>query len=130
MEAIQNTGVSAPALATNSGSALAEPQRITHHSPLTSQQWGMIAFLVSEAAFFSTLIVVYLAFLGADQSGPTPAVLSLPLVIVTTACLLSSSVTVHLAGSFLRAGVRSHFIRLCAASILLGSLFLGATHEE
>src|SRR5262249_22117317 len=99
----------------------------THHSPLTPQQWGMIAFLMSETAFFSTLIVVYLAFLGADQSGPTPAVLSLPLVIVTTACLLSSSVTVHLAGSSSRAGVRAGFLRWWSFTILLGIVFLGGT---
>src|SRR5438445_12182265 len=62
---------------------------------LTTGQWGMLCFLVSEASLFCTLIVVYLTFLGADQTGPTPAVLSLPLVIGTTLCLLSSSVTVH-----------------------------------
>ena len=43
----------------------------------------MVAFLVSEVAFFSTLIVVYLTFLGKDTVGPTPReALSLPLVIV------------------------------------------------
>ena len=41
------------------------------------------AFLVSEVAFFSTLIVTYVTFLGKDTVGPTPAeALSLPLVIV------------------------------------------------
>ncbi len=103
-----------------------------HHVPrswsaselvLTSYEWGMIAFLVSEAAFFCTLIVVYLAFLGAVQSGPTPAVLSLPLVIGMTACLLSSSVTVHLAAKSLRFGARSAFMRWWSATILLGTRF-------
>src|SRR5882724_2854136 len=65
-----------------------------HPPPLAPRQVGMLTFLVSEAAFFCTLIVVYIACLGGDQSGPTPAVLSLPLVIGTTICLLSSSVTV------------------------------------
>ena len=56
-------------------------------------QWGMVSFLVSEVAFFSTLIVAYVTFLGKDVVGPTPAeALSLPLVIGTTICLLSSSV--------------------------------------
>ena len=32
-------------------------------------QWGIISFLVSEVALFSTLIVVYLASLGTDQVG-------------------------------------------------------------
>ncbi len=68
-------------------------------------QWGMIAFLVSEVAFFSTLIVAYLTFLGKDTVGPTPReALSLPLVIGTTICLLSSSVTIHLAEGRLRLG--------------------------
>ena len=33
-------------------------------------QWGMISFLASEAAFFATLIVAYLIFLGKDKVGP------------------------------------------------------------
>ena len=74
---------------------------------------GCSAFLVSEVAFFSTLIVVYLASIWRpEQSGPTPAVLSLPLVIGTTICLLSSSVTVHLAGSRCSSDDRSTFVRL------------------
>ena len=58
----------------------------------------MLSFLVSEVALFSTLIVAYLFFLGKDVVGPTPAeALSLALVVCTTVCLLSSSVTIHLA---------------------------------
>jgi cytochrome c oxidase subunit 3 len=107
----------------------------THHSPLTKApltpaQWGMLSFLVSEAALFSTLIVVYLTFLRTDQSGPTPAVLSLPLVIVTTICLLSSSVTVHLAEKSLRSGSRSAFLRWWSATIMLGIIFLAGTAYE
>jgi cytochrome c oxidase subunit 3/cytochrome o ubiquinol oxidase subunit 3 len=90
----------------------------------------MIAFLVSEVAFFSTLIVVYLAYLGADQSGPTPAVLSLPLVIATTICLLSSSATIHFAEKSLRLGARSAFLMWWSATILLGIVFLAGTAYE
>ena len=39
---------------------------------LSPGQWGMVAFLVSEVAFFSTLIVVYLSFVGKDTVGPSP----------------------------------------------------------
>ena len=71
----------------------------------------MIAFLVSEVAFFSTLIVAYLTFLGQDTVGPTPAeALSLPLVIGTTICLLSSSATIHLAERALAAGTHARFL--------------------
>jgi cytochrome c oxidase subunit 3/cytochrome o ubiquinol oxidase subunit 3 len=97
---------------------------------LTPDQWGMLSFLVSEVAFFSTLIVVYRVYLGADQSGPTPAILSLPLVIGTTICLLTSSVTVHLAVKSLNAGERSEFIRWWSATILLGVIFLAGTGWE
>ena len=92
----------------------------------------MLSFLVSEVAFFSTLIVVYRAYLGAEQSGPTPAVLSLPLVIGTTFCLLTSSVTVHHAANSLKAWGRAFdvFIRWWSATILLGMIFLAGTAWE
>jgi len=90
----------------------------------------MLTFLVSEAAFFCTLIVVYLACLGGDQSGPTPAVLSLLLVVFTTICLLSSSVTVHRAEKAARYADRASFISLWSATILLGIVFLVGTAYE
>jgi cytochrome c oxidase subunit 3/cytochrome o ubiquinol oxidase subunit 3 len=91
----------------------------------------MIAFLVSEAAVFSTLIVVYLALLGRDRVGPTPAeALSLPLVIGTTAVLLSSSGTVHVAERALRRGSRRAFLLWWAVTIALGVAFLAGTAFE
>lgn len=90
----------------------------------------MICFLASEVAFFTTLIMVYLNFLGRDQDGPTPAVLSLPLVICTTLCLLSSSVTVHLADKSMKSAGRSAFIRWWSATIVLGIVFLAGTAWE
>jgi cytochrome c oxidase subunit 3/cytochrome o ubiquinol oxidase subunit 3 len=90
----------------------------------------MLAFLLSEAAFFCTLIVVYLAYLGKVRSGPTPAVLSLPLVIGMTACLLGSSATVHLATKSLRSGGESAFMRWWSATILLAIAFLVGTACE
>src|SRR5262245_49860576 len=103
----------------------------THHSPLTPAQWGMIAFLASEAAVFSTLIVVYLALLGRDRVSPTPAeALSLPLVIGTTTVLLSSSGTVHVAERALRRGSRRAFLLWWAVTIALGVAFLVGTGFE
>jgi cytochrome c oxidase subunit 3 len=94
------------------------------------QHWGMLSFLFSEAAFFSTLLVAYVAFIGTDLSGPTPAVLSLPLVICTTICLLASSGTVHLAEKRLRAGAGRAFILWWFVTIVLGALFLLGTAYE
>jgi cytochrome c oxidase subunit III len=98
---------------------------------LGAPEWGMIGFLVSEVAFFSTLIVVYLSFLGRDTVGPTPAeALSLPLVVCTTLCLLSSSVTVHLADRASRLGTHARFCQFWAATIALGVIFLLGTAYE
>lgn len=105
------------------------PQVVAERS-LSPAQWGMICFLASEVAFFTTLIMVYLNFLGRDQDGPTPAVLSLPLVICTTLCLLSSSVTVHLADKSMKSAGRSAFIRWWSATIVLGIVFLAGTAWE
>ncbi len=91
----------------------------------------MIAFLISEVAFFSTLIVVYLSYLGRDIVGPTPAEsLSLPLVLGTTLCLLSSSLTIYLAERALRSGFHGPFCLWWAATIGLGVIFLLGTAYE
>lgn len=97
---------------------------------LSAAQWGMLAFLLSEAAFFSTLVVAYLSFLGRDQVGPTPReALTLPLVIGTTICLLSSSATVHLATNALADGA-GRFYFWWLATIALGVAFLAGTGYE
>jgi cytochrome c oxidase subunit 3/cytochrome o ubiquinol oxidase subunit 3 len=91
----------------------------------------MISFLVSEVALFSTLIVTYIFYLGRDEVSPTPAeALSLSLVVWTTACLLASSGTVHVAERTLGRGNQSGFIRWWLATIVLGAIFLAGTAFE
>jgi cytochrome c oxidase subunit III len=113
-----------------------KPPAIVPHRGPSAPQWGMIAFLLSEATFFSTLVMVYIVYLGADQQsggrgGPTPAeVLSLGLVIGTTICLLSSSATIHLAERALRRGGEVGFRLWWTATIALGIAFLAGTAYE
>jgi cytochrome c oxidase subunit III len=112
-----------------------KPPPVAPHHGLSAPQWGMIAFLISEAAFFSTLVMVYIVFLGADarpggRGGPTPAVLSLGLVVGTTICLLSSSATIHLAERALRQGGEARFRLWWTATIVLGLVFLAGTAYE
>jgi cytochrome c oxidase subunit 3 len=113
-----------------------QPPPIVPYRGLSAPQWGMIAFLVSEVAFFSTLVMVYIVFIGADaqpggRGGPTPAeVLSMELVIGTTICLLSSSATIHFAEKSLRQGSESGFRLWWAATIILGIIFLAGTAYE
>jgi cytochrome c oxidase subunit 3/cytochrome o ubiquinol oxidase subunit 3 len=107
------------------------PPAIAPERTLSPGQWGIVSFLVSEVALFSTLIVVYAFYLGKDVVGPTPAVaLSLGLVLCTTAVLLSSSATAHLSEKALRRGGQSGFIGWWAATIGLGVLFLLGTAYE
>jgi cytochrome c oxidase subunit 3/cytochrome o ubiquinol oxidase subunit 3 len=105
---------------------LAVPERT-----LSPGQWGMLSFLVSEVAIFSTLIVTYLFYLGKDLVGPTPAeALTLGLVLCTTACLLASSATIHQAERTLERAGQGAFLLWWAATIVLGVLFLlGTAHE-
>ena len=92
---------------------------------------GMAAFLGSEAAFFGTLVMAYVIFLGKSTAGPTPGeALSLPLVIGTTSCLLASSLTVHRAGRAIRDGRGPAFSLWWLATIGLGVLFLAGTAFE
>jgi cytochrome c oxidase subunit III len=112
--------------------ALPVPPAIPQGAPqLSAGQWGVLAFLLSEVALFSTLIVTYIALLGHDRVGPTPAdALKLPLVICTTVLLLSSSVTIHFAQRELRRGARTVFCAWWAATIALGIAFLLGTGYE
>ncbi len=107
------------------------PPPVVAERNLSAPQWGMISFLISEVAFFTTLIVAYVAFMGQDTVGPTPSeALSLPLVIGTTICLLSSSVVVHAAQRALERGNQGLFCLLWFGTIVLGIAFLAGTAYE
>jgi cytochrome c oxidase subunit 3 len=90
---------------------------------------GMLSFIVAEAAIFTIFVVAYLFYLGKSLSGPTPGeVLEVP--IFYTICLLSSSVTVHLAAKRLERGRRLTFLALWLLTIVLGGLFMYGTAQE
>ncbi|HEX4319998.1 MAG TPA: heme-copper oxidase subunit III [Acidobacteriaceae bacterium] len=90
---------------------------------------GMICLIVAESAIFIIFVVAYIYYIGKSLSGPTPReVLELP--IVSTICLLSSSFTVHFAGTALHRGRGSLCSLWLAATVLLGSIFLASTALE
>jgi cytochrome c oxidase subunit 3 len=90
---------------------------------------GMLCLIVAEAAIFIIFVVAYIFYIGKSLTGPYPHdVLELP--IFTTLCLLSSSVTVHLAVSSLGSGRRSRCTMWLAATVLLGAIFLAGTAFE
>jgi cytochrome c oxidase subunit 3 len=113
------------------GGSFPVPPAIRPEQTLSPGQWGMLSFLVSEVALFGTLIVTYLFYVGKDVVGPTPAqALSLGLVVCTTACLLASSATVHVAERSLERGNQLGFLRWWLTTIVLGATFLVGTAVE
>jgi cytochrome c oxidase subunit III len=90
---------------------------------------GMASLIVAESAIFTIFVVAYLFYLGKSLSGPTPReVLEVP--IFFTICLLSSSLTIHLADRFLERNRRGAFLGLWTLTILLGATFLFGTGRE
>jgi cytochrome c oxidase subunit 3/cytochrome o ubiquinol oxidase subunit 3 len=113
------------------GPVLLTPPPVVPERTLTPGQWGVLSFLLSEVALFSTLIVTYLFYLGRDQVGPTPAeALKLTLVVWTTACLLASSGSIHVAERALGRGNHRGFLVWWLVTIVLGVVFLVGTAFE
>jgi len=90
---------------------------------------GMFVLIVAEAAIFTIFVVAYLFYVGKSLTGPVPKdVLSAP--ISYTICLLSSSLTIHLAAKAVRRGSVRSFGILWFATIALGAAFLYGTAKE
>ncbi len=90
---------------------------------------GMFALIAAEAAIFTIFVVAYLFYVGKSLTGPMPKdVFSVP--VFYTVCLLSSSLTIHLAAKFLRQGSVLRFGMLWLATIALGTAFLYGTATE
>src|SRR5713101_10214738 len=90
---------------------------------------GMYCLIAAEAAIFTIFVVAYLFYMGKSLSGPTPQqVLHVP--VLFTICLLSSSVTIHLAVRSLRKAKTAAFARWWFLTLFLGATFLAGTVVE
>jgi cytochrome c oxidase subunit 3 len=90
---------------------------------------GLLFFILAESSIFAVFVAAYLFYIGRSLTGPTPReVLQFP--VLMTVCLLSSSLTVHLATRALRNGSMASFLGFWAATILLGAGFLAGTIRE
>jgi cytochrome c oxidase subunit 3/cytochrome o ubiquinol oxidase subunit 3 len=90
---------------------------------------GMMSFIIAESAIFTIFVVAYLFYLGKGLAGPTPHdVLEVP--VFYTICLLSSSVTIHLAATRLERDAPWAFLAWWFITILLGTAFMYGTAEE
>jgi cytochrome c oxidase subunit 3/cytochrome o ubiquinol oxidase subunit 3 len=90
---------------------------------------GMFSLIAAESAIFTIFVVAYLFYTGKSLTGPMPKdVLHAP--IFFTICLLSSSLTIHLAvKSLKRASIRG-FSLWWFLTLALGATFLFGTARE
>lgn len=109
---------------------------VTSPAPVEAQwslpykgQAGMLSLIAAESSIFAIFVVAYIFYIGKSLSGPTPReVLELP--IFATVCLLSSSLTIHLAVGALRKTNLGAFRLWWFITLVLGSIFLIATARE
>jgi cytochrome c oxidase subunit III len=110
---------------------------VTTSFPNTTAAWqlpsrgkvAMAGLIIAESSIFTIFVVAYLFYLGKSLTGPTPReVLETP--VFYTICLLSSSLTIHLAAKFLARGIVFAFLGFWLLTIALGGLFLYGTAQE
>jgi cytochrome c oxidase subunit 3 len=89
----------------------------------------MAGLIIAESAIFTIFVVAYLFYLGKSITGPTPQE-ALETPIFYTICLLSSSLTIHLAAKSLARGIAFAFLGFWLLTIALGGLFLYGTAQE
>src|SRR5262249_13420288 len=90
---------------------------------------AVACLILTESAMFSIFVVAYLFYIGKSLNGPYPAqVLETP--IISTICLLGSSLTIVLAERALRQEKRGGFRLWWMVTIVLAAIFLSVTASE
>src|SRR4029450_5216533 len=94
---------------------------------LPSRRKAAVAWLIiTESAMFTIFVIAYLFSLGKSLTGPSPAqVLEMP--IISTLCLLGSSVTIMWAAGAFRCAHKVRFRLWWALTIGLAAGFLAKT---
>ena len=105
--------------------------------PVESAAWelpsrrkvAIACLILSETAMFTIFVVAYVFYIGKSLTGPFPAdVLETP--ILSTICLLASSLTIILAERAFRRESTGGFRFWWATTILLAAVFLASTAVE
>jgi len=95
----------------------------------SSRKVAIACLILTETCLFSIFLAAYVFYLGKSLTGPTPReVLELP--VLSTFCLLSSSVTIVLAERAFDRDRVGIFKLWWLATILLGAFFLSSTAVE
>jgi cytochrome c oxidase subunit III len=109
--------------------ALAIPVMSTEWRLPSPRKMAIACLVLTESAMFSIFVVAYLFYIGKSLNGPYPAqVLETP--IISTICLLGSSLTIVLAERGLRQENRGGFQLWWTVTILLAAIFLTMTALE
>jgi cytochrome c oxidase subunit I len=96
--------------------------------PLDKSVVAVWAFIASETAFFIVLILAFVFFNLSTKSAA--AALDVRTTGAFTACLLGSSLTLHLAEKSLEKGNGASFRAWMGATLLLGLVFIGGQARE
>jgi heme/copper-type cytochrome/quinol oxidase subunit 3 len=92
---------------------------------------GMLLFIASEAVFFALLILAFVIYhQDAGNAAEAAANLDLEPTAIFTAFLVTSSLTVWLAGRSRRRGNRRSCLAWIAATLVLGAVFLVGQGRE
>jgi cytochrome c oxidase subunit 3/cytochrome o ubiquinol oxidase subunit 3 len=95
----------------------------------SSRKVAIVCLILTETGLFSIFVAGYVFYLGKSLTGPTPRdVLELP--ILSTICLLSSSITIVLAERAFNRDRVGLFKLFWLATIALAGLFLAMTAAE
>ena len=95
----------------------------------SSRKVAVVCLIITETCLFSIFVAAYLFYLGKSLSGPTPReVLELP--VLSTICLLSSSITIILAERAFNRDRVGLFKLWWFVTIALAASFLAATVKE
>ncbi|MER3488226.1 MAG: hypothetical protein C4307_05685, partial [Chloroflexota bacterium] len=86
---------------------------------------GPLLFIASEAMFFAGLFAAYFNVRARETVWPPEGIeLDYPIAVVITAILVTSSLTMQLAVSAIKAGDRRRMVRYLAVTFILGAVFL------
>jgi len=95
----------------------------------SSRKVAVVCLILTETCLFSIFVAAYLFYLGKSLTGPTPReVLELP--VLSTICLLSSSLTITLAERAFKNEREGLFRVLWLLTVGLAAIFLTLTAVE
>ena len=97
--------------------------------PSAKGRLGMYCLIAAETAIFTIFVVAYLFYMGKSLGGPTPQQ-ALHVPVFLTVCLLSSSITIHLAVAALRKAKIGMFAVWWTLTCFLAGIFLTGTGVE